>query len=186
MTMNLTIQGRGVNINQRFEQYVRNKIERLDRYLPGIEDARLHVSRESAKPESPKSVELTVRRRRTLLRVEERDSDMFAAFDGVLDKMYHRVARYKGRAMDRKHVGYIEDIDFEVAEPVPVQAPPAEKPQLVRVKTFEVVRMSNEEAVEQMELLSHDFYVFRDEDNGKMQVAYRRKSGGYGILRPDN
>ena len=78
------------------------------------------------------------------------------------------------------------DLPAQVAEPVPVQAPPAEKPQLVRVKTFEVVRMSNEEAVEQMELLSHDFYVFRDEDNGKMQVAYRRKSGGYGILRPEN
>lgn len=189
MSINLTIQGRGVNINQRFEQYVRNKIDRLDRYLPGIEDARLHVRRESARPESPKSVELTVRRRRTLLRVEEQDADMFVAFDGVLDKMYQRVARYKGRVMDRKHNGevYPEDMEFEVAEPVPVQTPAAiEKPQLVRVKTFEVSRMSNEEAVEQMELLSHDFFVFRDEDYGKLQVAYRRKSGGYGILRPEN
>jgi putative sigma-54 modulation protein len=183
--MKLTIQGRGVNINQRFEQYVQNKISRLERYLPGIEDARLNVSREGSKPEAPKSVELTVRRRRTLLRVEERDADMFAAFDGVLDKMYHRVARYKGRMLDNQRAGHEEDNELAMAEPLPIDSPELDMPRTLRIKTFAVVPMSNEEAIDQMELLGHDFYVFMSQEDGQVNVAYRRESGGYGILRPE-
>ncbi|MCS6773685.1 MAG: ribosome-associated translation inhibitor RaiA [Anaerolineae bacterium] len=185
--MNITIQGHSMIISQRLEKYVRAKADKLDRYLPGIEDIRVEFTRESSKHDAPKSVELTIRRGRTLLRVEEHNTDPFAAFDAALDKMYHRIARYKGRRIDRKRNGSTIPLDaaLEEAEPLPIEAPPAEpEPKLVRIKTFKIVPMSVEEAIEQMELLGHDFFFFMDED-GTMKVAYRRKSGGYGLLQPE-
>ncbi len=184
--MELTIQGHGSGISPKFETYVRNKAARLERYLPGLEDVRVEVTRESAKDDSPKSLQLTVRRKRTLLRVEERNPDAYTAFDAALDKMYHRIARYKGRRVDRKRTGVVVDDELAAAEALPVETPdaPAEQ-RVVRVKRFAVVPMSVDESIEQMELLGHDFFVFMNDTDGSMNVAYRRRSGGYGVLQAE-
>ncbi len=185
--MELTIQGHGWEISQRFEDYVHRKADRLDRYLPGVEDVRVEVTRESAKDGAVKSLQLTVRRRRTLLRVEEQDADLFKAFDTALDKMYHRIARYKGRRTDRKRD---EGEDAELAEaealPIDVEADEGQEEQrVVRTKTFAITPMSVDEAIEQMELLGHDFFVFTHSDDSAVKVVYRRKSGDYGLLQPE-
>ncbi len=187
--MQINIHGHSMIVSQRLEKYVRSKAAKLDRYFPGIEDVHVEFTRESSKRDALKSVELTIRRGRTLLRVEERNPDPFAAFDAALDKMYQRIARYKGRRIDRKRNGVaLPEVDQQLleAEPLPIEAPPAEpEPKLVRIKTFEVVPMSVEEAIEQMELLGHDFFVFVHQDDGRIKVAYRRKKGGYGLLQPE-
>jgi putative sigma-54 modulation protein len=188
--MELTIQGHGWDISRRFEEYVHRKADRLDRYLPGIEDVRVEVTRESAKDDAVKSLQLTVRRRRTLLRVEEQSADLFKAFDTALDKMYHRIARYKGRRTDRKRAGGAEGEDAELAEaealPIAVEADEGQEEQrVVRVKTFPITPMSIDEAIEQMELLGHDFFVFTHSDDSAVKVVYRRKSGDYGLLQPE-
>lgn len=190
--MQVLVQGHSMNISQRLDKYVRSKSERLERYLPGLEEVRVEFTRQSAKSDVPKSVELTVRRRSTLLRVEERDQDPFQAFDNALEKMYHRIARYKGRRIDRKRSGAVatsaEDEELLSAEALPIEdevPPAAPPPRLVRVKSFQVVPMSVEEAIEQMELLGHDFFVFVHSDDGAVKVVYRRKSGDYGLLQPE-
>jgi len=190
--MQVSVQGHSMNVSQRLDKYVRNKTERLQRYLPGVEEVRVEFTRQSAKSDVPKSVELTVRRRSTLLRVEERNADPFTAFDLALEKMYHRIARYKGRRIDRKRSGAVEvaaeDEELLTAEALPIEAeaqPVAPAPKLVRVKTFQVVPMSVDEAIEQMELLGHDFFVFVHSDDGMVKVVYRRKSGDYGLLQPE-
>jgi putative sigma-54 modulation protein len=190
--MQVSVQGHSMNVSQRLDKYVRNKTERLQRYLPGVEEVRVEFTRQSAKSDVPKSVELTVRRRSTLLRVEERNADPFIAFDLALEKMYQRIARYKGRRIDRKRSGAApltaEDEELLTAEALPIEeeAPPAvPAPKLVRIKSFQIVPMSVDEAIEQMELLGHDFFVFVHSDDGMVKVVYRRKSGDYGLLQPE-
>lgn len=188
--MELTIQGHGWEISRRFEEYVHKKADRLDRYLPGVEDMRVEVTRQSAKDDAAKSLQLTIRRKRTLLRVEEQDTDLFKAFDTALDKMYHRIARYKGRRVDRKRNAALpaEDAELAVAEALPIDISADEAPEeqrVVRVKTFAVTPMSVDEAIEQMELLGHDFFVFRHSDDDAVKVVYRRKAGDYGLLQPE-
>lgn len=186
--MELTIQGHGLDLGNGFENFVRRKTGKLDRYLPGIEEVRIEVTKQSAKDDAPKELELTIRRRRTLLRVEERNADLFTALDAAMDKMYHRIARYKGRRIDRRHDGGVaeEDAELEQAEELPISSDemPGEQ-RIVRVKNFTTVPMSTDEALEQMELLGHDFFVFMHADDGAVKVVYRRKTGDYGLLQPE-
>ncbi len=186
--MELTIQGHGMELGNGFENFVRRKTGKLERYLPGIEEVRVEVTKESAKEDATKTLELTIRRRRTLLRVEEQNADPFAALDSALDKMNQRIARYKGRRMDRRHDGNVSDEDAELAqaEALPISEDgivPEQK--LVRTKSFTTVPMGTDEAIEQMELLGHDFFVFMHADDGTIKVVYRRKSGDYGMLQPE-
>ncbi len=189
--MQVSIHGHSMNVSQRLEKYVKAKTERLDRYLPGVEEVRVLFARQSAKPGAPKIVEMTLKRKRTTLRAEEREADAFKAFDKALDNMLQRIARLKSRRIDKKRSGKggavveIEEDGLEHAEPLPVEAPDAmPAPKLVRIKTFSVMPMSVEEAIDHMELVSHDFYMFvHDEDDG-VKVVYRRKEGGYGLLQP--
>ncbi len=191
--MQITIHGHSMNVSQRLEKYVRAKTEKLERYLPGVEEVRVLIARQSAKAGAPKVVELTVRRKRTLLRAEERDIDVFIAFDNALDNMLQRAARLKSRRIDKKRAakaGTVVEVDseedvFDQAEHHLADAPDAvPAPKLLRIKTFEMAPMSVEDAIDHMELVSHDFYVFtHDEDEG-VKVVYRRKEGGYGLLQP--
>ncbi len=189
--MQISIHGHSMNVSQRLEKYVRAKTEKLERYLPGVEEVRVLIARQSAKAGAPKVVELTVRRKRTLLRAEERDADVFKAFDNALDNMLQRAARLKSRRIDKKRLakaGTIvdtEDDEFDHLDVHMADAPDAvPAPKLLRIKTFEMSPMSVEDAIDHMELVSHDFYVFtHDEDNG-VKVVYRRKEGGYGLLQP--
>jgi len=187
--MQVTIQGHSMNVSQRLDKYVRNKTEKLDRYLPGVEEVHVEFTRQSAKADAPKEVELTVRRKRTLLRVEDQNTDPFTAFDAALEKMYQRIARYKGRKIDKTRTGELspESDGMEHAETLPIEAPPAAPtPKLVRIKTFQVLPMKVDDAIDQMELLSHDFYVFMHEEDSVVKVVYRRKEGGYGLLQPES
>ena len=186
--MELTIQGHGMELGTGFENFVRRKTGKLERYLPGIEEVRVEVTPQSAKDDAVKQLELTIRRRRTLLRVEEHNTDPFAALDTALDKMNQRIARYKGRRMDRRHDGQVsaEDAELAQAEALPIdEEANAPEPKVVRTKSFTTVPMNTDEAIEQMELLGHDFFAFMHSDNGTINVVYRRKSGDYGLLQPE-
>jgi len=182
--MQLQIQGHGTNITQRFDNYVRSKIDRIERHLPGVEDVRLQVSRQGAKTDAPKSLELTVRRKRTVLRVEELNSDIYKGFDSVLDKMDERIQRYKGRAISRKRSGQVAEEEVHITEAEVVEGETDEQ-KLVRIKTFSLTPMSTDEAIEQMELIGHDFFAFVQQDGGAINVVYRRKGNTYGLLQPE-
>ena len=185
--MQLTIQGHGLDLGNGFENFVRRKTGKLDRYLPGIEKVHVEVTKQSAKEDAPKALDLTIRRHRTLLRVEEQNADPFTALDAALDKMYHRISRYKGRRVDRRKAALsAEDEELAQAEALPIAEDEAqEEGRIVRIKNFTTVPMSTDEALEQMELLGHDFFVFMHADDGSVKVVYRRKSGDYGLLQPE-
>ena len=182
--MELIVKGKNVEVTDRLREYVEQKIGKLDRYLPSISEAWVELSSEETKAAQDRQVcQVTVRSNGTILRAEERSDDMFSAIDTVLDKMYRQIARYKGKRKNRwRGAG-------TTMEPLPMSMGEIEVEEearnIVRVKRFPMTPMSPEEAVEQMELLGHDFFVFFNGEEGRINVLYRRKGGDYGLLQPE-
>jgi putative sigma-54 modulation protein len=176
--MQLIIQGKNLEITERLQEYIEKKVDKLDRYLPTITEARVELSVEGAKSAKDRQVaQLTVWSKGTLLRAEERTADMFTSIDAIVDKMYRQIVRYKGKRYGRgRGPGDIPPVEeFEEEE----------LPRIVRTKRFQVAPMDAEEAVEQMELLGHDFFVFFNIGTNEVNIVYRREDGDYGLIEPE-
>lgn len=176
--MELSIFARKLEMTPRLNDYVERKVEKLDRYLPLIDEARMDLSVENTRSNDDRQVaQLTVWSRGMILRAEERTGDMFASIDAVMNKMYRQIARYKGKRQDRWQAS---------AEELPIEEPVEEHMgEIVRVKRFEVRPMLPDEAIEQMELLGHHFYVFLNAEEGDINTVYKRRDGDYGLLQPE-
>jgi len=187
--MELIIKGRNFEVTDRLRVYVEKKIGKLDRYLPTISEAWVELSTEGTKAAQDRQVcQVTVRSNGTILRAEERSDDMFTSIDTVLDKMYRQIARYKGKRKNRwRGTGMtVEPLPLEIEEEMEAaEEMEAETTKIVRVKRFSMTPMQPDEAVEQMQLLGHDFFVFYNADEGQINVLYRRKDGNYGVLQPE-
>ena len=181
--MELQITGRNMDVTQRLDDYVQRKAGKLDRYMPNISSARMDLSVENTKSAADRQVaQLTIRSDRgVILRTEERTGDMFTSIDTVVDKMYRQIARYKGKRQRARRETPPEDLGL----PIETVAFDEEEGQVVRTKRFSVAPMVQEEAVEQMELLGHDFFVFYNADEEGINVLYCRKDGNYGLLIPE-
>ena len=181
--MELQITGRNMDVTERLDEYVQHKAGKLDRYLTGIASARMDLSMENTRSATDRQVaQLTIRSERgVILRAEERTGDMFASIDAVMDKMYRQIARYKGKRQRSRREAPPEDLGL----PVEDYSLDDEDAKVVRTKRFSLVPMVQEEAVEQMELLGHDFFVFFNADEDGVNVLYRRKDSNYGLLIPE-
>lgn len=186
--MEIVVRGKNVNVTERVEEYVEKKAGKLERYLPIIDEVRMELSQEETRSAQHRMIaQLTVRSRSRILRAEERDQDLFAAIDLVIEKMQRQITRFKDRLYSRGQVRGTETVRVpEAAEPVAEMVAEAEPVgMIVRTKTFPVTPMSPEEAIEQMELLGHDFFVFYNSDVDGINVLYRRRTGDYGLLQPE-
>jgi ribosome hibernation promoting factor len=190
--MEIVVRGRNVTVSERVEEYVEKKIGKLERYLPIIDEARMELSQEETRSAQHRMIaQLTVRSRGKVLRAEERDQDLFAAIDLVAEKMQRQITRFKDRLYSRGQVRGADTVRVpEAVESVleaeavaEIEAEPVGS--IVRIKTFAVTPMNPEEAVEQMELLGHDFFVFYNSDVDGINVLYRRRTGDYGLLQPE-
>lgn len=181
--MDLQITGRNMEVTPRLKQYVSGKVGKLDRYLPTIASARMDLSVENARSAADRQVaQLTVRNDRgVILRAEERTADMFASIDAVMDKMYRQIKRYKGKRQRARRAAATEERGPAAGDP----ALEEEAGVIVRTKRFTLAPMMQSEAIEQMELLGHDFYVFYDAEEEGVGVLYRRTGGDYGLLVPE-
>lgn len=189
--MEVQIHAKNVEIQPRLREHVEKKLGKLDRYMPNIVEARIDLASERQKRGGDRAVaQLTVRDRRgTILRAEDKSqNDLYAAIDVVLDKMYRRIRSYKGRQQRRAGDRYAElEPALAAAEPVPGETAEdyaEEKIEIVRRKDILVTPMSEIEAIEQMELLGHDFFVFMNSETSEINVAYLREDGNFGVLRP--
>lgn len=177
--MEISIFARNMQVTPRLREYVDQKTEKLDRYLPSIEDARFDLKVENSRSAAQRQVaQLTVRLRGTILRAEECTGDMFAAIDEVMDKMYRQITRYKGKRQARWRAAADDELPVEEIQE-------ETEGEIVRTKRFEVRPMSPEEAVEQMELLGHHFFIFLNADENAINAVYQRNDGNYGLLQPD-
>ncbi|MGQ9684500.1 MAG: ribosome hibernation-promoting factor, HPF/YfiA family [Anaerolineae bacterium] len=177
--MQLVVQGKNVEVSDWLQQYIQKKVAKFGRRLPGIHEARVELSMENARNAGERYVaQVTLRSNGTLLRAEDRSADMQTSVDTVLDKMVRQIDRYKGKRA-RGRVRVVEAPEEIAAEPE------AESGALVRVKRFPVTAMTPEEALDQMELLGHDFFVFYNAEDEGVNVVYRRRDGNYGLLQPE-
>jgi len=187
--MEIVVRGKNVNVTERVQEYVEKKVGKLERYLPIIDEARMELSQEDTRSAQHRMIaQLTVRSRGKVLRAEERDQDVFAAIDLVAEKMQRQITRFKDRLYSRGQMRGAETVRVpEVAMEVDVELVAEAEPvgSIVRTKTFPVTPMNPEEAVEQMELLGHDFFVFYNSEVDGINVIYRRRSGDYGLLQPE-
>lgn len=185
--MELTIQSHNIEITPRIQSYIEKKTSRLDRYMHNLSEVRVDLAEESTRSAVERQVaQITVRDGHgTILRAEERSNDMFAAIDAVVDKLYRQISRYRGKRRRRIRSGAGE---MPIEEPLPIEEDEAEEiaeRKIVRNKRFILRPMNAEEAVEQMELLGHDFFVFFNPDEDAINVLYRRHDDNYGLLLPE-
>jgi putative sigma-54 modulation protein len=177
--MQLIISGKNLEVSGRLKEYVEKKIGKLDRYLPTLTEARVELALENTKNAAQSQVvQVTLRNNGTVLRGEERSSDFTAAIDAVLDKLYKQIDRYKGKRQRSRGQG--ERTSAEVATESEKTAP-----RIVRTKQFRTLPMTEEEAIEQMELLGHNFFVFFNRERGTLNVLYQRNDGNYGLIEPE-
>lgn len=187
--MDISVNTQHVELTPRLMDHLEKKTARLDRYLPNLADVHVDLSSQNTRNAVERQVaQITVRDERgTILRAEERSNDMFAAIDAVVDKLYRQIKRYRGKRIKSRRGGGGTD-ELIMGEPLPFEEEAEldvdEEVSIVRRKQVPLRPMSPEEAIEQMELLGHTFYVYFDLDDESVYVVYKRHDGNYGLLQP--
>ena len=186
MTVEVDIFSRNMDVTDHIKDYVGKRVSKLDRYLPGIDEARVDLAYvKSARSASDRQVaQITIRGRGFILRSEERGDDIFTAFDTALDKMQRRIERFKGKRNHGRGDG--RSAADLVAPPMVDEEPEEETHVIVRRKRFPLVPMDENEALEQMSLLGHEsFFVFYNANSSQVNILYRRRDGTYGLIEPE-
>jgi putative sigma-54 modulation protein len=179
--MQFQVKGRNLEVSDAIRSYAQQKLRKLERQLsdPRVE-LELTVERNPSIAENHVA-EATIWTKGPVLRAREASSDMRASIDQLVDKLERQVTRYRKQGRSRRR------------RAARASAPPAESaavtasesgPTIVKTKQFIAKPMSPEEAVLQLELVGHDFFVFRNADTDEINVAYRRRDGNYGLIEP--
>ncbi len=177
--MRISISGKNLEISDYLRDLVEKKVSKLERYFPQDAEAQVTLSVEKSRH----IVEVTIPYEGVIIRGEEMTGDMYASIDNVLDKLEKQIIRHRTRLEKNLRADafrYDEPLfggSYDEAE--------EEGPRIVRVKRFNIKPMSEEEAMMQLELLGHSFYVFVNSDTNLMNVLYKRNDGDYGLIEPE-
>lgn len=175
--MQITVRGKNIQITDALRDYATKKVERLNKYLDRAVEAQVMLTVEKDRH----TVEVTAAVDGLIIRGEESSHDMYASIDLVADKLEKQIERYKTRASRR-----IRNNNFKNEAASPAHAIEEDGPRIVRSKRFPMKPMPIEEAVLQMNLLNHDFFVFMNAETERFAVVYKRKDGHYGLIEPQN
>jgi putative sigma-54 modulation protein len=180
--MKLQVIGKNnVEVSETIRAYVEKKVGKLDRYLPTLDEGKVEISREGTKlPQQRFTVQVTLDSRGVLIRAQEKSKDVRAAIDKVADVLSKRIERYKGKLYDKSR-----GVSF-ARQGAAIEEEEIEPPRrVVKTKHFLVKPMPVDEAIKQMELLGHDFFLFVDADTDRLNLLYRRGDGNYGLIEPE-
>jgi len=177
--MELQIIGKNVKLAPAVRHYIERKLGKLGRHLPNITESKIEVSEEKTKsPQQRFVVRVTIEGSGTVLRGENKGENPLVATDKVVATMERQIEHYKGKLYDKGRGSSFTRSEFsEETETTP--------PSVVKVKRFAVKPMSVAEAIDQMELLGHDFFLFFNADTEELNLLYRRKDGNYGLIEPE-
>lgn len=173
--MNINIRGDKMVVTDAIKTYVKEKLEKLDKYFdePSSIDAHVLVRSKNNKD----TIEVTIPARGFTLRAEESNADLYAAIDNVQEVLERQIRKNKTRLNSRKNSE--PEIAFAFVE---IEEEVEDDSQIVKRKSIETKPMSEEEAILQMELLGHDFFVYKDADEECVAVLYKRKDDNYGVI----
>ncbi len=177
--MRITITGKNIEVSEYLSNLIAKKVSKLDKYFP--ENTEVHVA--MAVEHNRHIMEVTIPYDGGLIRGEEVTGDMYASIDNVLAKLEKQIVRHRTRLEKNLRAGA-----FKISEPVYMESfdnAEQEERKVVRVKRFSIKPMDVDEAILQMELLGHSFYVFENADDGQINVLYQRKDGNYGLITPE-
>jgi putative sigma-54 modulation protein len=184
--MDIQITGKNLDVLPTVRSYITKKLGKVDKYLDKIVAFEVVISEEKTRsPEQRSVVQVTINNHGTLLRSEERGPDTRTAIDKVSETLNRQIEHYRGKlpyANKRKSNSIRTSsvtTDTAIEEETAVEE---ESPKIVRTKKFDIKPMSVEEALDQMVLLSHDFFLFYNQDNHQINLLYRRKDGDYGLI----
>jgi putative sigma-54 modulation protein len=190
--MKLVIHGKNIEITDAIREYVHQKIEKAVNHFQNLTtevDVHLSVAR-NPRINPKQSAEVTIYANGTVIRAEESSENLYASVDLVADKIARQLRKYKERLQDKKTQTQpktsLETPEQPVVDDL-IGDRTAELPsEVVRTKYFAMPPMTIEEALEQLQLVDHDFYMFRNAETGEINVIYERNHGGYGVLQPRN
>jgi putative sigma-54 modulation protein len=175
----LQVKGKNVEVTDSIREYAEEKLAKLERQLADPTRVELELAVERNPSISQNHVaEATIWTKGPILRAREASADHKASIDQLVDKLERQVKRYREKRRPRRG-------QHPSAAELPEDAIPIEEePRIVKSKQFAVKPMSPEEAVLQLELVGHDFFVFQNADTGDVNVVYRRRDGAYGLIEP--
>lgn len=189
--MEMHITGKNLELSPEVRSYISKKMSKINRFLPNILSFDVVASEEQTRsPEQRFIVQVTLDSNGTLIRGEERGRDLYTATDKVNEVMNRQIEHYKGKLpySNKRDSPSIRTSTSEVAAGVAAEveeaAAPEPGPRVVKVKKFDIKPMSQEEAVDQMQLLGHDFFLYYNPDNNRINLLYKRKDGNYGLIEP--
>lgn len=176
--MKIKITGKNMDITDALKEITFKKLGKLDKYFQEDVDTNVTFSVEKNR----QIIEVTINLPGTILRAEEYSDDMYNSIDKAVDVLEGQIRKYKTKLQKRYQNG--ETIRFENIEPMP-KLKEEDIPKLVKVKRFAMKPMDAEEAILQMELLRHNFFVFMNGETEEVNVVYKRKDGNYGLIEPE-
>ena len=174
--MNLVISGKNLDITEGLRSAIEEKIGKLERYFTDTTEVHVTLSTEKNR----QKIEITIPMKGSIIRAEEVSSDMYVSIDLVEEVIERQLRKYKNKLIDKEqnasHLSqsFIEADDYE-----------EEDIQIIRSKKFAMKPMDPEEACVQMELLGHNFFVFRNSETDEVNVVYKRKGNTYGLIEPE-
>jgi putative sigma-54 modulation protein len=179
--MQFQVKSRNVEVSDAIKTYAEEKLSKLDRQLddPRVE-LELAVEKNPSIAEN-QVAEATIWTKGPVLRARESSSDMRSSIDQLVEKLERQVTRYRTRGRDRRRRAVRANDPATAPDTVPADD---EAPEIVKTKHFALNPLSAEEAVLQLELVGHDFFVFRNAASEAVNVVYRRRDGGYGLIEP--
>lgn len=182
--MKYNIRGENIEVTPALREYVQKKLSKLERYFDNGVQADANVNLKYYNDKESK-IEVTIPMTHLVMRAEEYHEDMYAAIDLVVDKLERQIRKHKtrvNRKLREQQVDAKYFINAETNDDIDVNE---EDIELVRTKRFNLKPMDTEEAILQMNMLGHNFFVFTNSDTNRTNVVYRRKDGRYGLIEPN-
>ena len=178
--MEIVIHGDKLKVTQAMNDYIKEKLGKLDKYLKDTDSVRANVIVKVKNHEQ--KVEITIPLKSYILRTEESKEDFYAAVDKTIDKLERQLRKNKTRLMSKK---VKQSYDFNFESIIVDEPEEKEEHKIVKRKTIEVKPMNEEEAILQMELLGHQFYMYKDSETNKPAVVYKRNDSNYGVIESE-
>ncbi len=177
--MEIIIRGEKMQITDAMKDYINEKLGKLEKYLENSDAVRANVIVKVKNHEQ--TVEITIPLKSFILRSEETKEDFYAAVDKTIDKLERQVRKNKTKLMAKQNKASY-DFNFEKID---FKEEIEDEHKVIKRKTIEVKPMNEEEAILQMELLNHEFYMYKDSETNKPTVVYKRTDGNYGLIESE-
>lgn len=170
------VRGENIEVTQAIREYAEKKVSKLEKYFEDVPQTTAYVNLK-VYPDNTAKAEVTIPLSFLVLRAEETSPDLYQSIDFVVDKLERQVRKYKTKINRKSREQGYEDV-------IPEEVLQEEEPEMeiVRTKTLNLKPMSSEEAVLQMDMLGHDFFVYHDADTYDVNIVYRRNDGRYGLI----